>query len=147
MPREAKKKETEVTEENMEMQTEDSSVPEAANATESRPDTDAEPTAPVQAPSPAKATAPARKSAPSSILTLNADSEVETQESREDTIWHELQNAYRTRKILTGILGGIEKMEGGGTIAVIYYKEMRVVIPLAEMMINLIEDAVAPLTS
>ena len=110
MPREAKKKETEVTEENMEMQTEDSSVPEAANATESRPDTDAEPTAPVQAPSPAKATAPARKSAPSSILTLNADSEVETQESREDTIWHELQNAYRTRKILTGILGGIEKM-------------------------------------
>ena len=32
-------------------------------------------------------------------------------------------------------------MEGGGTIAVIYYKEMRVVIPLAEMMINLIEDA------
>lgn len=138
MPREAKKKETEVTEESMEMQTEDSSVPEAANAAESRPDTDAEPTAPVQAPSPAKA---ARKSAPSSILTLNADSEVETQESREDTIWHELQNAYRTRKILTGILGGIEKMEGGGTIAVIYYKEMRVVIPLAEMMINLIEDA------
>lgn len=141
MPREAKKKETEVTEETMEMQTEAPSVPEAANAAESRPDTDAEPTNSVQAPSPTKSTAPARKSAPSSILTLNADSEVETQESREDAIWHELQNAYRTRKILTGILGGIEKMEGGGTIAVIYYKEMRVVIPLAEMMINLVEDA------
>ncbi len=84
--------------------------------------------------------APARKAAPSSILTLNADSEVETPESREDTIWHELQNAYRTRKILTGNLGGIEKMDGGGTIAVIYYKDMRVVIPLAEMMINLVED-------
>ncbi len=84
---------------------------------------------------------PARKPAPSSILTLSADAEVETQESREDTIWHELQNAYRTRKILTGILGGIEKMEGSGTIAVVYYKEMRVVIPLAEMMINLVEDA------
>ena len=42
-------------------------------------------------------------------------------------------------KVLTGSLGGIEKMEGGGTIAVIYYKEMRVVIPLAEMMINLVE--------
>ena len=75
------------------------------------------------------------------ILTLSADAEVETPESREDTIWHELQNAYRTRKILTGTLGGIEKMEGGGTIAVVYYKEMRVVIPLAEMMINLVEDA------
>lgn len=32
-------------------------------------------------------------------------------------------------------------MEGGGTIAVVYYKEMHVVIPLAEMMINLVEDA------
>lgn len=84
--------------------------------------------------------APIKKTAPSSILTLSADTEVETPESREDTIWHELQNAYRTRKILTGSLGGIEKMDGGGTIAVIYYKEMRVVIPLAEMMINLVED-------
>ena len=88
----------------------------------------------------AKQEAPVRKAAPSTILTLNADTEVETPESREDTIWHELQNAYRTRKILTGILGGIEKMDGGGTIAVIYYKEMRVVIPLSEMMINLVED-------
>ncbi|MEY8335582.1 hypothetical protein AALB53_21195 [Lachnospiraceae bacterium 47-T17] len=85
------------------------------------------------------APAPIRKAAPSTILTLNADAE--TPESREDTIWHELQNAYRTRKILTGTLGDIEKMEGGGTIAVVYYKEMRVVIPLAEMMINLVEDA------
>lgn len=84
--------------------------------------------------------APPRRQAPSSILTLSTDSEVETPESREDIIWHELQNAYRTRKILTGNLGGIERMEGGGTIAVIYYKEMRVVIPLAEMMINLVED-------
>lgn len=42
--------------------------------------------------------APPRRQAPSSILTLSTDSEVETQESREDIIWHELQNAYRTRK-------------------------------------------------
>lgn len=82
----------------------------------------------------------AKKSAPASILTLTADAEVETQETKEDIIWHELQNAYRTRKILTGNLGGVEKMEGGGTIAVIYYKEMRIVIPLAEMMINLVES-------
>jgi len=81
-----------------------------------------------------------RKPAPSSILTLNADMEIETAESREDTIWHELQNAYRTRKILVGTLGGIEKLEGGNTIAIVYYKGMRVVIPLTEMMINLIVD-------
>lgn len=79
--------------------------------------------------------------APSSILALNADSEIQTPESREDIIWHELQNAYRTRKVLTGTLGGVEKLEGGKTIAIIYYKEMRVIIPLTEMMINLSEDA------
>lgn len=81
-----------------------------------------------------------KRTAPTSILTLSADAEVETRESKEDLLWHELQNAYRTHKVLTGNLGGIEKMEGGGTIAIIYYKEMRVVIPLSEMMINLIED-------
>lgn len=81
-----------------------------------------------------------KKTVPSSILTLTADAEVETQETKEDILWHELQNAYRTRKILTGNLGGVEKMEGGGTIAVVYYKEMRIVIPLTEMMINLVES-------
>lgn len=81
-----------------------------------------------------------KKNIPAGILTINADAEVMTQENKEDVIWHEMQNAYRTKKILTGNLGGIEKLEGGGTIAVIYYKEMRVVIPLAEMMINLAEN-------
>lgn len=84
--------------------------------------------------------AAAKKPAPSSILTIESDGEVETQESREDLVWHELQNAYRTKKILTGQLGGIERMEQGGIIAVVYYKEMRVVIPLNEMMINLVVD-------
>ena len=84
--------------------------------------------------------APIRKTAPSSILTIDSDAEVETPESREDLIWHELQNAYRTKKILTGTLGGVERIDQGGVIAVIYYKEMRVVIPLSEMMINLVED-------
>ena len=56
------------------------------------------------------------------------------------TIWHEITNAYRTRRILTGMLGGIEKLEGGATITIVYYKNFRVVIPITEMMINLVED-------
>ena len=44
-------------------------------------------------------TTPAKKAAPSSILTLTADADVETLENKEDTIWHELQNAHRTRKL------------------------------------------------
>lgn len=74
------------------------------------------------------------------ILTLDADSNIETQQSKEDLIWHEITNAYRTRRILTGTLGGIERLDGGSTIAIIYYKSFRVVIPITEMMINLIQD-------
>lgn len=81
-----------------------------------------------------------KRSLTASILTIYSDRAVETQENVEDTIWHDLQNAYRTKKILTGQLGGIERMEGGGTIAIVYYKKFRVAIPLTEMMIHLPED-------
>lgn len=74
------------------------------------------------------------------ILTLDSDAVLETAQSKADLIWHDIQNAYRTRKILTGTLGGIEKMEAGNLIAVIYYKEFRAVIPITEMMINLLQD-------
>ena len=72
-----------------------------------------------------------------SILTLGNDTPIETAKTKEDTIWHEIQNAYRTKRILTGVLGGIERLEGGASIAIIYYKNFRTVIPVAEMMITL----------
>lgn len=74
------------------------------------------------------------------VLTLDSDAVLETPQSKADLIWHEIQNAYRTRKILTGMLGGIEKTETGSLIAVVYYKEFRAVIPVTEMMINLVQD-------
>lgn len=74
------------------------------------------------------------------ILTLDSDAVLETAQSKADLIWHDIQNAYRTRKILTGTLGGIEKTEAGNLISVIYYKEFRAVIPITEMMINLLQD-------
>lgn len=74
------------------------------------------------------------------ILTLDSDTILETAQSKADLIWHDIQNAYRTRKILTGILGGIEKTEAGSLIAIIYYKDYRAVIPITEMMINLLQD-------
>lgn len=74
------------------------------------------------------------------ILTLDSDAVLETAQSKADLIWHDIQNAYRTRKILTGTLGGIEKTEAGNLITVIYYKEFRAVIPITEMMINLLQD-------
>lgn len=75
------------------------------------------------------------------ILTLDSDTVLETAQSKADLVWHEIQNAYRSRRILTGMLGGIEKAENGNLIAIIYYKDFRVVIPVTEMMINLIQDA------
>lgn len=74
------------------------------------------------------------------VLTIDSDAVLETAQSKADLIWHEIQNAYRTKKILTGMLGGIEKTENGSLIAIIYYKELRTVIPITEMMINLVQD-------
>ena len=60
-----------------------------------------------------------------------------TEEEREDIIWHEIRNAYRTRRILTGKLGGIEQTDSKKTIAIVDYKGFRIIIPLKEMMIQL----------
>ncbi len=74
------------------------------------------------------------------VLTIDSDAVVETAQSKADLVWHEIQNAYRTKKILTGKLGGIEKTENGSLIAIVYYKHFRTVIPIMEMMINLVQD-------
>ena len=76
----------------------------------------------------------AERNAP--ILTLEAGGDVETEESAADTAWHEIHNAYRTRRTLTGMLGGIEQMDNGKTIAIVEYKGFRVVIPLKEMVMH-----------
>jgi len=68
------------------------------------------------------------------VLTINAHDHIQTEEEREETIWHEVRNAYRTRRILTGILGGVERTESGRTLAVVDYKGFRVAIPIMEML-------------
>lgn len=70
-----------------------------------------------------------------SILTIEAGGVVLTDEELAEIAWHEIQNAYRTRKILTGMLGGIEILDGGNTVAVIEYKGYRVIIPVKEMAV------------
>ena len=91
--------------------------------------------APAPASTPRRTAAP-RRSEPS-ILTIRSREDVETQEDREDIIWHEIRNAYRTRRILTGKLGGIEQTDSKKTIAIVDYKGFRIIIPLKEMMIQL----------
>lgn len=71
----------------------------------------------------------------SRILTIDARDEVQTEQDREATIWHEIQNSYRTRRIMTGTLDGIERTDSGLTLAVVNYKGFRIAIPLKEMML------------
>ena len=77
-----------------------------------------------------------RPAAEAPVLTIEARSEIETEQERDDIIWHEIHNAYRTRRILTGQLGGIEQTDSGKTIVIADYKGFRIVIPLKEMMIH-----------
>ena len=91
----------------------------------------------VPAASPTRRTAARSRKEDAPVLTLEVRGEVETEEAREDAIWHEIHNAYRTRRILTGQLGGIEQTDNGKTISIVDYKGFRIVIPLKEMMINI----------
>ena len=72
-----------------------------------------------------------------SILTLEIDSEVTTETHEMDAAWHDLLTSYRSRRILTGMLGGVEETELGKTLAIVDYKGFRVVIPLKEMLVKL----------
>ena len=90
--------------------------------------------APIPSP-PRRQPRPQRGEAP--VLTIRNRDDVETAEDRDDVIWHEIHNAYRTRKIITGKLGGIEQLDNRKTVAVVDYKGFRVIIPIKEMMINL----------
>lgn len=80
-----------------------------------------------------------RRTAPSQrsdyVLTIDARDRVQTEEEREEIVWHEIRNAYRTRRILTGILGGVEQTKSGRTLAIVDYKGFRVAIPILEMLL------------
>ena len=69
------------------------------------------------------------------VLTIDARDRVQTENEREEIIWHEIRNAYRTRRILTGILGGVEQTKSGRTLAIVDYKGFRVAIPIMEMLL------------
>ena len=71
------------------------------------------------------------------ILTLEVDGEVTTETHEMDAAWHEILTSYRSRRILTGKLGGVEETELGKTLAIVDYKGFRVVIPLKEMLVKL----------
>lgn len=93
----------------------------------------AEETSEPEAPSEKPAARPER---PAPILTIEAGGEVFTEEMQADIAWHEIHNAYRTRRILSGIFGGLEQLDNGKYVAVVEYKGYRILIPMKEMIYN-----------
>ena len=85
---------------------------------------------PVETPPPRR-----RRKADAPVLTIESGDEIETEDAREAAAWHEIHNAYRTRRILSAPLGGIEQTDSGKTIAVVDYNGFRIAIPLKEMMV------------
>lgn len=104
------------------------------------------PPAAVTEDTPSPAQSPRRRSAPGSIslesdpedyvLTIEARAQVETEQDREELIWHELRTSHITNRILSGILAGVEQTESGMTLAIVDYHGFRVAIPAKEMMLN-----------
>ena len=80
----------------------------------------------------AASTAPAPR-----VLAIDEESKVQSVEEKEAYLWMELRNSLRTKRSLTGILGGVERTSSGLPLAIVYYKDMRVVIPATEMNIRL----------
>lgn len=48
------------------------------------------------------------------VLTIDVDAQVESMEEQEEARWHQLLNAHRTRKILTGQLGALKNWRVDG---------------------------------
>lgn len=56
---------------------------------------------------------------PDGVLTIDAKDSIVSAEDEDETIWHEIRNAYRVRRPLTGKLGGVEETADKKTIAVL----------------------------
>lgn len=73
---------------------------------------------------------------PAPILTIEVGGDVVTEEMQADIAWHEIHNAYRTRRILSGIFGGLEQLANGKHVGIVEYKGYRILIPMKEMIYN-----------
>jgi len=72
-------------------------------------------------------------------IVIDEEEKIITQEEKEALLLLELRTAMKSKKVLSAKLEGIEKISNGSPIAVVYYKEVRIVIPASEMMIDINE--------
>ena len=98
-------------------------------------ETETEPEAPK--PSPIRRRRTEEPAPASRILSIDEEAKVQSAEDKQAYLWMELRGSMRTKRTLTGILSGVERTPSGLPLAIVYYKDTRVVIPASEMNINL----------
>lgn len=112
--------------------------PQPALSDKSEPLPSEEPALTIPAEEPFSEAAPTESpSAPrnDAVLTITARTRIKSEAEATDELWHEIRNAYRTRRILTGTLDGIEQTAGGKTLATVSFRGFRIAIPLREMLV------------
>ena len=83
-------------------------------------------------PKPAKEATPTPSHLP--VIMIDKGTRYEDDDERE-TAWHSVKNAFLTRKILNGVLSGVETTPNDrAIIAVTYYEDYKVIIPAQEMI-------------
>lgn len=69
------------------------------------------------------------------VLTVEKDEELMSEQEMQEIKWHELKNAYISKKILSGTLSGLETTPNDHrTIGIVYYNGYKISIPAAELI-------------
>ena len=69
------------------------------------------------------------------VLTVDKDSDIPSDREREESSWHELKNAYITRRILTGHLTGMETTPNDNrVVGLTFYEGHKIIIPAQELI-------------
>lgn len=90
------------------------------------------------------ATAASSRAGSFDILELNDLERGITPEDSEDVKWNYLSGALHTRKILTGVVSGIEPQENGNIFCAIDFEGIRVLIPGNEMFMDSWPEGTSP---
>lgn len=74
------------------------------------------------------------------ILTISGSGSFGADDRFQKDGWHEVINAFRTGRIVSGCISGIETLADDWNVVVVHYEGYRVLIPIGEMMIDLNGD-------
>lgn len=71
-------------------------------------------------------------------LLLDRSNSIQSNEELERD-WHDIVNDFKSKTIATGVIDGVERLDSGNHIVIVNYKNIRIVIPITEMMITVDE--------